>query len=108
MILQSTDAKVMLGFSRLLKDTCSYQKCTGVNKYNEKQYEDPITIKCLVSYSEENTMGEEEQMLRAPATYYIDSTFKPSLFDMIDEHEIISIKPIKGLVAPTIGYTVVA
>lgn len=97
----------MLGYNKLLKDKCSYERYAGKNKYNEKSYEEPKEVKCFVSFDFSNVLGYDEQSVSLNKVIFIDNEFEPNPFDKVDGLEIKQIKPVKGLITPTIGWEIV-
>lgn len=97
----------MLGYNELLKDICSYEHYEGKNKYNEKSYTPPVEVKCFVSFDFSNVLGTNEQDVSLNKVVFIGNEFEPQPFDKIDGLEIKQIKPVKGLIAPIIGWEIV-
>lgn len=105
--MPSIGEKAMLGYEELLNDTCMYQKYIKENRYNEKEWEDPEPISCFISYDLQNEMEIFKQDIVVTKKVFIGNQFEPNQFDKIDGLEIKSIKPIKGLLVPTIGWEIV-
>lgn len=97
----------MLGYKRLLKDKCSYEKYNGKNKYNEKAYDEPQELKCFISFDLSNVLGSNMQEISFNKVVFISNEFEPNPFDKIDGLEIKLIHPVKGLVTPVIGWEIV-
>lgn len=97
----------MLGYKKLLKDKCSYEKYNGKNKYNEKAYNPPTEIKCFLSFDFANILGVDEQVTSLNKRVFIGNEFEPNPFDKIDGLEIKAIKPVKGLITPIIGWEII-
>lgn len=97
----------MLGYKELLKDKCSYEKYNGKNKYNEKDYDEPQELKCFISFDFSNVLGFDAQSVSLNKVVFIANEFEPDPFDKIDGLEIKLIKPVKGLIAPVIGWEIV-
>lgn len=105
--MPSIGERVMLGYDKLLNDTCQYQRYTGENRYNEKEYGEVEEVKCFVSYDLSNELATGEQDVTLTKKIFIDNSFEPNEFDKVDGLEIQSIEPIKGLLVPIIGYKIV-
>lgn len=97
----------MLGYKELLTETCSYQKYISVNKYNEKEYSAPITLKCFQSFDFKNDKNYVEQDIRLTKRVFISSDFQPHPFDKVDDMEIQFIKPVKSLIDGLIGWELI-
>lgn len=97
----------MLGYDELLNETCSYEHYVKENKYNEKEYEEPTDIKCFKSFDFSNILGSYEQELTLTKRVFIGNEFEPNPFDKVDGLEIKSIKPVKGLLVPIIGWEII-
>ena len=107
MTTPSIGEKAMLGYEELLTETCSYEHYSKVNKYNEKDYESPVPVKCFTSFDFSNVLGAYEQDITLTKIVFISNEFEPNPYDKIDGLEIKSIKPVKGLLVPTIGWQIV-
>ena len=97
----------MLGYKKLLNEVCSYEHYTGKNRYNEKSYQEPVEVKCFISFDFSNILGYDAQSVSLNKVVFIDNTFEPTPFDKIDGLEIKQIKPVKGLITPVIGWEIV-
>lgn len=97
----------MLGYNKLLKEKCSYEKYNGKNKYNEKDYEEPKEVACFTSFDFSNILSNAEQTVSLNKVVFIGNDFEPDPFDKIDGLEIKLIKPVKGLITPIIGWEIV-
>lgn len=97
----------MLGYDQLLNETCSYEKYSNNNIYNEKEYHKPIIIKCFKSYNFSNDRVYDEQNISNNQNVFIGNDFEPNPFDKIDGKEIKQIIPVKGLKCPVIGWQIV-
>ena len=106
MILPSIGEKGMLGYNKLLKDTCVYERFDTLNKYNEKVYGIPKQIKCFVSFNQSNSLGITQQNVSVSKVVFIDNEFEPHPFDRVDGLEIKQITPVKGLVSPIVGWEI--
>ena len=97
----------MYGYEKLLTEKCSYEHYNEHNKYNEKTYQTPVEIDCFRSFDVSNVKGYEEQNVISKQVIFIGNDFKPHPFDKIDGFEIKQCKPVKGLLAPIIGWEIV-
>ena len=97
----------MYGYSKLLTDKCSYERFNANNKYNEKTYQTPTEIRCFRSFDFSNVKGYDEQNVILKQVVFIGNDFEPHPFDKIDGLEIKQYKPVKGLLAPIIGWEIV-
>lgn len=97
----------MLGYNELLKNSCSYEKYKGVDKYNQKNYHEVVDKKCFISFDFSNQLGLNEQNIKLTKRVFIDNEFEPNVFDKIDGMEIISIKAVKGLKVDVIGWEII-
>ena len=97
----------MLGYNRLLKEKTKYEKCTGVDKYNEKSYDEEVILNCFQSFDFSNDRNYQEQNINVKKKIFIGTEITPDPKDKFDGLEIKNIKPVKGLVAPIIGWEVV-
>lgn len=97
----------MLGYDKLLTETCSYQKYNGVNRYNEKDYEEVKEVASFSSYDLSNYRNEFTQDVELTKIIHIGNEFEPSPFDIIDGLEIKKITPVKGIKVPIIGWEIV-
>ena len=97
----------MLGYDDLLKEKCSYEKYVEINKFNEKDYAVPTELDCFISFDFTNDRNFQEQNVTLTKKVFIKNTFEPSSFDKIDGLEIKSIKPVKGLLTPIIGWEII-
>lgn len=107
MTMQSIGEKAMLGYNELLTETCSYQKYTSVNKYNEKEYDAPLELKCFQSFDFKNDKNYVEQDVRLTKKVFITNEFQPHSFDKVDGMEIQFIKPVKSLIDGLIGWEII-
>lgn len=97
----------MLGYKQLLRESTSYEKCVGVDKYNQKNYAPAIVLNCYESYDFTNDRGYQEQNINVQKKIFIGNEITPKPEDKFDGKEVKNIKPVKGLGVPTIGWEVV-
>lgn len=97
----------MLGYDKLLKEECSYEKYSGNNKYNEKSYSKAETLNCFISFEFDNERRMDEQTITLTKKVFIRNEFEPDPNDKVDGLEIKSIRAVKGLRVPIIGWEIV-
>ncbi len=96
----------MLGYNELLSEKCSYEKFKKNNKYNEKEYHPQVSLDCFISFDFSNERGFDQQTLNVNKKIFIKNEFEPNEFDKVDSKEIKTIKPVKGLKVPIIGWEI--
>lgn len=106
MIMPNTGEKAMLGYTKLLRDECKYEKYSSQNQFNEKSYESVKTIPCFVSYDFTNDRNYLEQNIVLTKKIFIGNDFEPHTFDKFDGLEVKHYKPVKGLLTGVIGWEI--
>ena len=104
--MQNIGEKVMLGYNKLLIESCTYSKYVDNDEYNQKVYEADTTLKCFVSFDFSNDRSFTEQNTNLIKKIFISNDITPDIYDKFDGSEVVSIKPVKSLVSGIIGWEV--
>lgn len=89
---------VMNDYNKALKVECEWSQLKEVNAYNEKTYFDSQTTPCMKVPTIQNIRGGSQQSFEQTTTYFLPLTISLGAEDLIDGHEIKSIKPIHDII----------
>jgi len=97
----------MVSYNELLIDDVFYKKYKSKNDYNEKTYDPAETIKGFVSNTQKVIKSADEEKKLSLAQIFIGNSFVPSYDDKFNEHDVLLIEPVDGLLIRTpIGYKI--